>query len=117
MGLRGFGLGAGMGLRFAMGLFLLLGFFQGLELGLAEHQILLSGFGFKRFQALGKDLQVMAQPNRAHPTWRNKEAPLFHLVSHSNLAIGRLLNGIGNHRVLNRFSSNQLSLAFATAEK
>ncbi len=44
----------------------------------------------------------MAQPNRAHPTWRNKEAPLFHLVSHSNLAIGRLLNGIGNHRVLNR---------------
>jgi hypothetical protein len=54
-----------MGLRFAVGLFLLLGFFQGLELGLAENQILLSGFGFKRFQALGKGLQVMAQPNLA----------------------------------------------------
>ena len=97
-----------LGFDLAVGLLLLLGFLQGLELVLSQDQALLGHLRFQRLESLLEGLQIMPQPDRAHPAGRDEEALSLQLVRDAKLPIGRLLEGkpnnglfdLGRHTVL-----------------
>src|SRR6202790_3236864 len=80
-------------LKFAMGLLLGLGLFQGDELGLGQYQAFLGALGLQGFQPLVHGLEVMTLPHATHAGGRNREPALPQLVGDADLAESRLLDG------------------------
>ena len=75
-----------------MGFLFLLGLFQGFHLIFGEDEAFLGGFGFQSLEALGEDLQVMAQPYAAHPARRNEQTLFFQFIGDAHLTEGRLVD-------------------------
>ena len=86
-------------LKFAMGLLLGLGLFQGDELGLGQYQAFLGALGLQGFQPLVHGLEVMTLPHATHAGGRDREPALPQLVGDANLAESRLLDGNRNDGV------------------
>src|ERR1700676_3816777 len=86
-------------LKFAMGLLLGLGLFQGDELGLGQYQAFLGALGLQCFEPLVHGLEVMTLPHATHAGGRDREPALPQLVGDANLAESRLLDGNRNDGV------------------
>src|SRR5262249_29470077 len=78
-----------LALEFAMRLLLALGLLQRRQLAFAEHQAVLSDFGFEGLEPFIHGLQIVALPDAAHPGRRDRMAELTKLIGDADLTIGR----------------------------
>ena len=99
-GVLGAAIAGAFGVELAMGLLVGLGLLEGGELALGEDQALLGHLGLERLQPVLHGLQVVAQPNRAHPEGRDRQAALGQFVGDAHLAPGRLFDRQGDNRRL-----------------
>ena len=89
-----------LGLDLAVRFFLLLGLLERTHLVLGQDQPVLRHFRRQRLQPLLERLQIVPQPDRAHPGWRHRERPFLQLIGDPHLAVGRLLQRKLDHRLL-----------------
>jgi hypothetical protein len=89
-------------LRFdlAPGLVVQLLLLQRLDLGFSEDNAVFSNPGFQGLQPPLEVGEVVTQPDRAHPTGRDKHTALAQLVADPDLTMGGIFDGIVNDRGL-----------------
>lgn len=85
-----------VGFNLTMGLFFLACSLQCPQLLFGQDQAILSHLGRQGFEALGKGLQIVAQPDRAYPPARDEDAGFAQLVAHALLPVSGLLYGKGH---------------------
>ncbi|UTW12009.1 hypothetical protein KDW95_22725 [Marinobacterium rhizophilum] len=73
-----------------------------------------SGLRLQRSQALFEVTQGMTPPDAAHVAGGDEDPAFAQLVTHSNLAMCRLFNGIGGHGCLDLFVYTVLQSGLAT---
>ncbi len=99
-----------------MGFLVSLGFFQGGELAFGQDQPLLGHFGFEGFEAELHGCEIVAQPDAAHAEWRDADAAFEQFVGGACLAPGGLLDGDGEHGLLDLGGDAVLEDGLATGE-
>ena len=96
-GVLGAAIAGTFALELAVDLLFGLGFLQRHDLGFGEDKAVLRHPGFERLEPLFGVRQIMAQPDRPHTEWRDRQALFLQLVGNTHLAPGRLFDRQRHH--------------------
>jgi hypothetical protein len=91
-GILGAAVARTLALEFAVGFFVRLRLLQRYDLGLRQHQPLLSHLRLQRLESFPHRLQIMPEPDTAHPSRRDGQGLLPQFIGYPQLPPGRLLD-------------------------